>query len=257
MRFVPKSLNEKFAAHDKLSREQVQRRLDSKVDCNDLTSNLFKPENNLERYQIDGNCKAIMVGGSESTATVLSAATYYLGQNRQVMAKAIQEVRGSFSSAQEINCTSVNKLKYLLACLTEAMRKFPPTPQAMSRRVPKCGALINGNWIPGGMLAGVSIFCANNSSLNFRDSGSFIPERWIDNSAYANDDRHAMQAFSYGPRNCIGQNLALIEIRLILAHLIWEFDWDLASGMEKWDETHAYVHWDKKPLKVCLKRVAR
>jgi cytochrome P450 len=79
-----------------------------------------------------------------------------------------------------------------------------------------------------------------------------VPERWLGDEIYKDDDRQAMQAFSYGPRNCLGQNLAKTELRLSLARFIWEFDWELARGTEAWDQTLVFRGWLKKPLKLVL-----
>jgi len=46
---------------------------------------------------------------------------------------------------------------------------------------------------------------------NFRDPEKFIPERWI-GSEYASDKKGARQAFSYGPRNCIGKGYGMVNI---------------------------------------------
>jgi cytochrome P450 len=42
--------------------------------------------------------------------------------------------------------------------------------------------------------------------------------------------RDASQPFSYGPRNCIGRNLAYVEMKLIIARLVWTFDLENATG---------------------------
>ncbi|KAL4811690.1 cytochrome P450 monooxygenase [Aspergillus spinulosporus] len=257
LRFVPKSLQQKSKAHRSLTSEKVQRRLDSNIDRNDLTSNLFKPENKLERYQIDGNCSIIIIGGSETTATALSAVTYYLSRNKDTKDKVVHEVLTAFSCSSQIDTINTGKLLYMEACLNEALRKFPPGPVTFPRRVPKGGSLIDGNWVPGGSQVGISIFCANNSAQNFKDPEKFAPERWMNSKEYDSDDRHAMQTFSYGPRNCIGQNLARMEMRLALARFIWEFDWDLAPGSEDWDKTRVYQTWDKKPLNIRLRPRSR
>ena len=48
---------------------------------------------------------------------------------------------------------------------------------------------------------------------NFRNPEKFAPERWMGDPAYAGDQRKALQPFSYGPRNCLGQNMAMHEVR--------------------------------------------
>ncbi|KAI1360188.1 cytochrome P450 [Xylaria arbuscula] len=197
MWFVPKSLRDKFVTHRKYTHDKVQRRMDRKIDYKDLTTNLFDAQNGLERYQIDGNCSTLIIAGSETTATALSATLYFLTQNEIAKHNVIDEIRNAFSSEKDINSISVNQLKYLNACMNK-----------------------------------------------------FIPERWLGDPAYQTDDRHAVQPFSYGPRNCIALNLARLEMRLVLARLIWEFDWELAAGSERWEEALVFNVWSTKPLKI-------
>lgn len=86
--------------------------------------------------------------GSETTATALSAATYFLSQNPEPLAKLTAEVRSAFSSEQEIDLLSVQHLTYMLAVLDEAVRLYPPVPGAQPRVIAKGGCLILGQYVP-------------------------------------------------------------------------------------------------------------
>jgi cytochrome P450 len=57
-------------------------------------------------------------------------------------------VRSTFSSEKEINFVSVNQLSYMLACLNEALRMYPPVANGLPRVVSKGGAQILGQYIP-------------------------------------------------------------------------------------------------------------
>ena len=79
---------------------------------------------------------------------MLSGVTYLLLTNPDAYKKVAHEVRTSFKSEDEITLTSVSRLTYMLACLTEAMRSYPPVPFGMPRFVPKGGAKVSGEFIP-------------------------------------------------------------------------------------------------------------
>ena len=68
----------------------------------------------------------------------------------------------------------------------------------------------------------------NRSPTNFHDPNTFLPERWLidekEAEAEKGDNLAASQPFLLGPRGCIGQNLAKLEMRLILAKLAFRFD---------------------------------
>jgi cytochrome P450 len=72
------------------------------------------------------------------------------------------------------------------------------------------------------------------------------------------DNHAAMNSFSFGPRNCLGKNLAYAEMRVILAKLVWHFDLELEPGMDDWVERHRlFMLWEKPALMVKMKRVVR
>ena len=100
----------------------------------------------LEELESNGNI--LIIGGSETTATLLSGVTSLLLSNPRVLRKLENEVRSSFTSESEIDIVSVNKLTYMLACLDEALRMYPPTPLGLPRVVPAGGELVNGRYVP-------------------------------------------------------------------------------------------------------------
>jgi cytochrome P450 len=102
----------------------------------------------LDMARIQANAATLVVGGSETTAALLSGVTYLLLKNPEAMKKLADEVRSSFQSEDEITLTSVSKLRYMLACLDEALRRYPPAPFGMPRVVPKGGAVIAGHAVP-------------------------------------------------------------------------------------------------------------
>jgi cytochrome P450 len=82
-----------------------------------------------------------------------------------------------------------------------------------------------------------------------------MPERWLGDPAYRDDRRECFQPFAYGPRDCLGQNMALHEMRLIIARLFFKFNLELCEESSRWDDQKAFVLWEKKPL-MCRLAVA-
>jgi cytochrome P450 len=79
---------------------------------------------------------------------MLSGVTYMLLTHPEALAKVTEEVRTTFKSSEEITLTSVSSLTYMLACLNESLRAYPPVPFGMPRQVPKGGATISGEFVP-------------------------------------------------------------------------------------------------------------
>lgn len=65
-----------------------------------------------------------------------------------------------------------------------------------------------------------------------------------------------MQAFSYGPRNCIGKNLAYAEMRLVVARMAWNFEVEIMEESWDWIEGQKVFSVFQKPelfVRLCLK----
>lgn len=89
--------------------------------------------------------------GSETVSTLLTGLVYFLGTNPQCMKKFVEEIRTSFTSIDEINIVSVQRLKYMTAALQETMRLYPPVITMLWRVPPKGGARACGEFIPEGV----------------------------------------------------------------------------------------------------------
>lgn len=97
------------------------------------------------------NAALFILAGSETTATLLCGVTYLLLTNPECLEKVVNEVRSSYTAPEEITLTSVNKLQYMLACLNETFRRYPPSPGWLPRRVVNGSATICGNVVAEGV----------------------------------------------------------------------------------------------------------
>ncbi|KAK4643845.1 hypothetical protein QC761_404580 [Podospora bellae-mahoneyi] len=245
------------------ARVQVVKRLNSGVVRPDFVQALTNGSqaNNGRPLKIEEmamNARLLIMAGSETTATALSATTYYLATYPRVQTRLAEEVRGQFKSEDEINFFSVNRLTYMLAVLDEAMRLFPPVPANLPRKAAKGGDVILGWQIPENTGLEIWPWAVNHLSRNFTEPDKFIPERWLGGDSFEgiafDKSRHsALQPFSVGPRNCIGKNLAYVEMRVILARFIWNFDLALADEKSQtFPKAKSFGLWVKKPLNIRL-----
>ena len=79
---------------------------------------------------------------------MLSGVTYFILTNPEAYHKLVHEVRSTFHSPDEIDLISVGRLNYMLACLDEALRMYPPVANGLPRVCPKGGARVLGEYIP-------------------------------------------------------------------------------------------------------------
>lgn len=248
--------------HDAFTEAKLRRRMELKTERHDLIEGLLK---NTEKLNMDitslrSNASILILAGSETTSTLLSGATYLLLRNPIALQKLTDEVRSSFDSEAEIDLLSVSKLSYMLACLNEALRLYPPVPGGLPRVVPRGrgNVTIAGEVIPDDNVVAVWHWAAYHSSSNFTDPFGFHPERFLKtDERFAHDKFDILQPFSVGPRNCIGRNLAYAEMRLILAKIIYNFDMRLADESIDWLDHECSILHSKPPLPVYLTPVAR
>lgn len=114
-------------------------------------SELGTSEKALTRPEMDSNASLFMIAGSETTATLLSGFTYLILANPEVYQKLVAEIRTKFQKADQITIEEVNKMEYLIACLQEALRYYPPVPTGFARAVPAGGDHISGVYVPEGV----------------------------------------------------------------------------------------------------------
>ena len=159
------------------------------------------------------------------------------------------EIRSSFPPEHAITFSALRGMPYLNAVLQEGLRLCPPIPAGLPRLVPEGGDTVCGQWMPGGTNVSVHAWTLSLSPTSFHDSLSFHPERWLDestkdsNSPFFSDERHAVQPFRVGPRQCIGKNLVWVELRLILARLVWAFDIEAteAGKRVRWEDQRTWM----------------
>lgn len=243
-------------------KERTVERMNTDTERPDFMTEVLKHNGDkgveLSPQEVSNNAVVLLSAGSETTATLLSGVTYLLLKNPAVMQKLKDEIRGKWQTLDDITVDAANHTPYLVAVLSEALRYFPPAPTGFERIVGKGGAMVSGYHLPEGTGVGVSSLPLGRSELYFKDPESFIPERWMGAPEYVNDKRDIVQPFNYGPRNCLGKNLAYAEMRLILAKMIWSFDMELDKSCENWmEECKVMTVWIKPPLWVHVKEVVR
>ena len=149
----------------------------------------------LALLQIKVTSGTIIVAGSETTATLLSGAIYYLLKNPGWLDKLRREVLAAFSTDSQITFTTTAQLKIMNAVIYETLRIYPPVPVALPRVVPKGGATVAGTYIPQGTTVGIPQYAAYRSSRNFTNPEKYAPARFLGDDAYAHNSARSFNHF--------------------------------------------------------------
>ncbi|PNP51058.1 hypothetical protein THARTR1_08286 [Trichoderma harzianum] len=246
----------KFQEHYQLTQEKVNKRLAETNPRSDFMEVMIKKDGAMKfSYpELIDNASILIIAGSETTATTLSGVTYLLLTHPEVLQKTVDEVRSSFSNEGEIDLLSVQKLGYMMAALQETLRMYPPVPTAIPRKAQPGGDVICGKYVPENTVLGIWQWPMYHNPKNFTLPDSYIPERWLGDARFSSDPQDVLQAFSFGPRNCIGKNLAYAEMRLILAKILWNFDISLHPDSKDWlQNNNSYTLWQKPDLNIYIK----
>ncbi|KAF2726932.1 cytochrome P450 [Polyplosphaeria fusca] len=217
----------------------------------------------LHMQELENIAADIAIAGSETSSTLLTGAIFYLLTNPRVLERVTAEVR-TLRSDEDITLVATAKLPYFVAVLEEGLRIFHPVPASASRTAVAGGVTVGPYFIPKGSRMWPAHYVAYRSPLHFARPLEFLPERWLADKPeeFKEDNASGIyQPFSFGPRNCIGNNLARAEMRIMLAKLLWHFDLEkpeLSTEDEKtWDgwmdRLKVYFLWEKPPLMVKLK----
>ncbi|KAF5628928.1 cytochrome P450 monooxygenase [Fusarium sp. NRRL 52700] len=255
---IPGDIRKRRADQREMAVEKAAYRKSIDDGRQDLISGYLLPDSGVTGLEYQSTVETLIIAGSETTATLMSGVTYYLLKDPQRMAKLKAEIRDSFSNVDQIDLVSVNKLPYLLACLDEALRIYPPVPDTFPRNTGRDQEIICGKVVPPHTTIGVHQWSTYHSSRNFKSPDDFIPERWLpNNTGFEGDKKDALQPFHVGPRNCLGRNLAYFEMRLLIARLIWRFDLELDPRSADWNRQKTFLLWEKPPMfvKILPRRV--
>ena len=169
-------------------------------------------------------------------ATATAALFFYLSRNPAAYKRAVKEVRDTFETADDIHMgPRLNSCKYLRACVDETMRMSPSVGSSLAREVQQGGAVVDGEYIPAGYDVGVPIYSIQHSTEYFSSPFKFHPERWIVGEQGTTQESvtlalSAYVPFSSGPRGCIGKGMALSEMMLTMAMVLWRLDFKIAHG---------------------------
>ncbi|KAJ4347928.1 uncharacterized protein N0V89_009300 [Didymosphaeria variabile] len=176
--------------------------------------------------------KLFVFAGHDTTSTATVFTFHLLSKHPEVLQKVREEhdaVLGPVSNVPSLLASKpqlLNQLTYTLAAIKEALRIYPTVSTIRSGQRDLHLVSPNGHSFPteSCMIWGDHYSNHHNPHVWNRPE-DYLPERWLcteEDSLYP--PKHAWRPFERGPRNCIGQELALTEIKLILALTIREFD---------------------------------
>lgn len=192
-------------------------------DRGDLLSTLMHARDEdgsaMSDAQLRDEAMTLILAGHETTALALTWAWHLLALHppaRQRLDEELQAVLGGRPPA----AADLPALRYAEAVGLESMRLYPPISVIGREAARDCE--IGGHPLPKGTVVALCQWVVHRDARHFTDPDEFRPERWLDGLA-RRLPRYAYFPFGGGPRLCIGQGFAMMELTLLLATIAQRF----------------------------------
>ncbi|KAH8396252.1 hypothetical protein KR222_006522, partial [Zaprionus bogoriensis] len=185
-----------------------------------------KPLSNLDiREEVD----TFMFEGHDTTSSAIMFFFYNIATHPECQSKCVEEILAVIGRDRETPVTYdlLNRLHYIDLCIKETLRMYPSVPLLGRKVLQECE--INGKIIPAGTNIGISPLYLGRREDLFSEPHSFKPERFDVVTSAEKLNPYAYIPFSAGPRNCIGQKFAILEIKAIVANVLRHYEIDFVG----------------------------
>ena len=229
--------------------------------------------------------KTFIFAGHDTTSSTIACVFYLLHQHPTSHAKLVAELTSVFGNNEDqpkhtndstaigeqirANPYLVNKLEYTTAVIKETLRLYPPASTlrdlSNSTSTSTSSSFIHSITDPDtgavypmtGFTVWPIIHLIHRNEEFFPRPTEFIPERFLpdqtpfpDCKLFAKEGKDAWRPFEKGPRNCIGQELAMVETKVILAMTVGVFGFVAEIGGVKVGEERSCESVDEEDIVV-------
>ncbi|GIY59144.1 cytochrome P450 4V2 [Caerostris darwini] len=185
-----------------------------------LEQHLADPSFTEEDVKVE--VETFMFGGHDTTAMALSWTLYCLGVYPEVQKLTFEEINDIFSDDPDRNVTreDLTRMKYMECVIKESLRLYPVVP-FFTRECTETFEVLGHKVYPGSVCFIFPLMLHRDPEV-FPEPEKFKPDRFLlENSKGRNP--YAYIPFSDGPRNCIGQKFAMMEMKAVIANILRRF----------------------------------
>ncbi|XP_053150778.1 ultra-long-chain fatty acid omega-hydroxylase-like isoform X1 [Hemicordylus capensis] len=177
----------------------------------------------LSDEDIAAEVDTFMFEGHDTTASGLSWVLYNLARHPKYQDQCREEIQDLLKGQdiEEIEWNDLSQMPFTTMCIKESLRLHPPVI-AVSRSCTEDVMLPDGQIIPKGNICLICIFSIHHNPAVWPEPEVYNPYRF-DAGTSQHRSPLAFVPFSAGPRNCIGQNFAMSELKVVLALTLLRF----------------------------------
>ncbi len=225
-----KKMDQRTTASNNIVLNYISERRKNKGDQNDLLNMLLDARyedtgEGMTNEQLLAESLILFVAGHETSANAMSWALYLLSQNEAAVDRIRQELTQVLGDRDPV-FSDFPKLTYLTQVIQETMRLFPPA--WITDRISTEEDEINGYPIPKNSMMVPFIYGVHHHPDFWNDPEKFDPSRF-EKEKVKQRHPYAYLPFGGGPRLCIGNNFAMMEMQLVIARMVQRYDFVLVQ----------------------------
>uniref|UniRef100_A0A8W7PEZ2 Cytochrome P450 n=1 Tax=Anopheles coluzzii TaxID=1518534 RepID=A0A8W7PEZ2_ANOCL len=192
----------------------------------------------------------MLIAGIDTTSSGSTGVLYCLAKNPEKQAKLREELRTILPKKDSpLTAENMHNLPYLRACIKEGLRMYQPV--AGNMRAAGRDLVLQGYQIPKGTDIAMGSAVLQRSEKYFRRASEYLPERWLserpaDVPSAKDSNPFIFLPFGFGARSCIGRRLAMMELEMITARLVRQFE--LRWNYDKLHFKQALINIPANPL---------
>ncbi|XP_049415414.1 probable (S)-N-methylcoclaurine 3'-hydroxylase isozyme 2 [Solanum stenotomum] len=206
--------------------------------------------NGFSDDQINYMLLEIFPAGTGTLTSTIEWAMAELVRNKEVMKKLNSELQNGSINSNTIQESTIFQLPYLNACIKEVLRLHPPIAFLPHYASETCQVM--NYTIPKSCLVFVNLWAIGHDPNLWDDPFSFKPERFLNTNIDYKGQDFEFLPFGAGRRMCPGLPFATKQMHLILAYLVYHFEWSLPNNgdplMLDMNEKYAVPLQRQKPL---------
>ncbi|CAH2057848.1 unnamed protein product [Thlaspi arvense] len=203
---------------------QTERKEISSFDMLDALLDLTQEnEEQLSLNDIKHFLQDLFTAGTDTNSTTMEWAMSELIRDPEMMVKAQSEIRQVIGENGVVRESDISRLPYLQAIVKETLRLHPPVP--LIPRKSESDVQIFGFLVPQNAPVLVNVWAIGRDSRVWENPMSFEPERFLISEIDVKGKDFELVPFGSGRRMCPGMSMALKTMSLVLASLLYSFDW--------------------------------
>ncbi|XP_023240253.1 cytochrome P450 4C1-like [Centruroides sculpturatus] len=207
----------------------------------------------LSEKDVKEEVDTFMIAGFHTVTVGIGWTLYFLGLHQDIQEKVFEELKGIFAEEEDrmINTEDLRKMNYLECVIKESNRIYPPVPLIIRRNISemKVGDII----LPPNSSIMINIHALHHNPTVYENPEIFHPDRFLPEN-FQKRHPYAFLPFSAGPRNCIGQKFATMEMKTVLANVIRNFKVYSVNPRDKMFESSDIVLRSKYGIRMYIER---